>query len=51
MKMTTECTVQPACGRQVYKRFGKLKKIRKSRYRLKDNIKVDIIADGYAVLG
>jgi len=27
-----------------------MKKIRRSRYKLKDNIKVDIIEDGYTVL-
>jgi hypothetical protein len=34
----------------VHKRYGNLKEIRRSRYKLKDNIKVDIIEDGYAVL-
>lgn len=34
----------------MYKRCGNLKKIRRNRYKLKDNIKMDIIEDGCTVL-
>jgi hypothetical protein len=33
------------------KKFGNLKKIRKRRYRVKYNIRVDTTGEGYAVLG
>ena len=33
----------------MYKRYGNLKKIRRNRYKLRDNIKVNIIEDGYTV--